>query len=179
MIRRLYELVLQIHELYFISFRVSCIKLHELSANKRVAKTDKFQLCMHPVTASLLDSVGGAGSVGSWVHGSEIICGFMDNSGNETVSEMENYLICYFCYYSAEVFHLHFSIHALSNPFMPYMQRWFHLWLKLWESNTVYVQETIIYNCCMAPSVYIDIIPAQSRQRSEKSMAEQFFPFHT
>ena len=170
MVRELYELVLQIHELNFISFRVSCIKLHELSANKRVAKTDKFHLYMHPVTASLLDS----GFVGSWVRNIG-----MDNSGNETVSEMENYLICYFCCYSAEVFHLHFSIHALPNPFMPYMQRWFHLWLRLWESNTVYVQETIIYNCCMAPSVYIGIIPAQSRQRSEKSMAEQFFPFHT
>ena len=64
---------MQIHELNFISFRVSCIKLHELSANKRVAKTGKFQLYMHPVTASLLNSVGGAGSVGSWIHGSEIL----------------------------------------------------------------------------------------------------------
>ena len=52
---------------------MSCIKLHELSANKRVPKTDKFQLYMHPVTASLLDGVGGAGSVGLWVHGSEIL----------------------------------------------------------------------------------------------------------
>ena len=58
-----------------ISFRcnkhVSSIELHEFSANKRVVETDQFQLCFHPVTASLLNSVVGAGGVGSlvvWVH---------------------------------------------------------------------------------------------------------------
>ena len=56
-------MVLQIYELNFISLlkHVSSLELHELLANKRVAKTDKFQFCMHPVTASLLNSVGGAG----------------------------------------------------------------------------------------------------------------------
>ena len=43
---------------------VSSIELYEFSANKRVVKTDQFQFCMDPVTASLLDSVGGAGGVG-------------------------------------------------------------------------------------------------------------------
>ena len=46
---------------------MSSIELHEFSANKRAVKTDQFQFCMHPVTASLLNSVVGAGGVGSWV----------------------------------------------------------------------------------------------------------------
>ena len=46
---------------------MSSIELDEFLANKRVVKTNQFQFCMHPVTASLLDSVGGAGGVGSWV----------------------------------------------------------------------------------------------------------------
>ena len=46
---------------------MSCIELHELLANKRVVKTDKFQFYMHSVTASLLNSVGGVGNVGLWV----------------------------------------------------------------------------------------------------------------
>ena len=54
-----------------ISFRcnkhVSSIELHEFSANKRVVKSDQFQFCMRPVTASLRNSGGGAGGVGSWV----------------------------------------------------------------------------------------------------------------
>ena len=46
---------------------MSSIELHEFSSNKRVIKTDEFQFCMHPVTAGLLNSVAGAGGVGSWV----------------------------------------------------------------------------------------------------------------
>ena len=46
---------------------MSCIELLELSASKQVVKTDKFQFYMYPVTTSLLNNVGGAGSVGSWV----------------------------------------------------------------------------------------------------------------
>ena len=41
--------------------------MHKLSANKRVIKTDKFQFYMHPVTVSLLNSLGDACSMGSWV----------------------------------------------------------------------------------------------------------------
>ena len=44
---------------------VSSIELHEFSANKRVVETDQFQLCFHPVTASLLNRMVGAGGVGS------------------------------------------------------------------------------------------------------------------
>ena len=44
---------------------MSSIELHEISANKRVVKTDPFQFCRHPVTGSLLNSVGGADGVGS------------------------------------------------------------------------------------------------------------------
>ena len=50
---------------------MSSIELHEFSANKRVVKSDQFQFCMRPVTASLLNSAGGAGGVGSlvvWAH---------------------------------------------------------------------------------------------------------------
>ena len=43
---------------------MSCIELHEFLTNKQVVKTDKFQFCMHPAAASLLNSVGGTGSVG-------------------------------------------------------------------------------------------------------------------
>ena len=46
---------------------MSSIELHKFLANKRVVKTDQFQFCMHPVTASLLNIVGGAGDVVSWV----------------------------------------------------------------------------------------------------------------
>ena len=42
---------------------MSSIELHEFSANKRVVKTDQFQFSLHSVTASLLNSVGGAGGV--------------------------------------------------------------------------------------------------------------------
>ena len=61
---------------------MSCIELHELAANKPVAKTYKFQFYMHPVTTSLLNSVGGAGSVGWWCesikfwHGSKKLFGW-------------------------------------------------------------------------------------------------------
>ena len=41
--------------------------MHEFLANKRVVKTNHFQFCMHLVTASLLNSVGGAGGMSSWV----------------------------------------------------------------------------------------------------------------
>ena len=65
----MYGLVLQIHELNLISCNkhVSCIELHELSANKRVIKADKFQFYMHPVTVSLLNNLGDACSMDSWV----------------------------------------------------------------------------------------------------------------
>ena len=46
---------------------MSCIELHELSANKRVIKADKFQFYMHPVTVSLLNSLGDACSMDYWV----------------------------------------------------------------------------------------------------------------
>ena len=46
---------------------MSSIELHEFLANKPVVKTNHFQFCMDLVTASLLNSVGGAGGVGSWV----------------------------------------------------------------------------------------------------------------
>ena len=46
---------------------MSSIELHEFLANKQVAKTDQFQFCMHPVTESLLNSVGDTGGVGSLV----------------------------------------------------------------------------------------------------------------
>ena len=46
---------------------MSCVELHELLPKKLVVKSDKFQFYMHPLTVSLLFSVGGVGSVGSWV----------------------------------------------------------------------------------------------------------------